>query len=159
MIITQSQVEKIISPTKYDIQKLKLITEALNETFKKYEIIKIDSKEDLKLLSDSTTEVTEMINYLRKGNGNQSGKVTENSKTKNEEIKRTYYFNEQARLFAIIDHINTNDNKTRKLTYYFGGGQLLSVIDESNRDVTSTINKGLLYNWIRRIFSDQIIAK
>lgn len=121
--------------------------------------MKIDNKDDLKSISDSTTEVTEVINYLRKGKSNLSGKVTENSKTKIGEIQRTYYFNEQAELFAIIDYIKTIDNKTKKLTYYFGGEQLMKVIDEGKNDVTSSIDKRQLYDWIRRMFSDQVFAK
>lgn len=128
------------------------------EAFKKYEIIKIDNQEDLKALSDSTIEITEMVNYMRKNRNDQSGKVTENSKTKRGEMHRTYYFSESG-LFAIIERITTKDNSTKVLTYYFGGGQLTNVFDGDKNDVTSSINKQQLYDWIRKMFDEQAIEK
>jgi hypothetical protein len=129
------------------------------ESFKRYEITKLDNKDDLKGLSDSTIEVTEMVNYLRKSKNNLSGKVTENSKSSAGEVKRTYYFNEQAGIFAIVDDIKRNDNTTERLRYYFGGGQLTQVIDENNNEVTKRIDKQRLYYWIARMFTSEQIAK
>ena len=135
----------------------KKITEI--ESFRKYVIIRIDNYHDLKLQSDSAIEIIEVVNYKRKDKNNLLGKVTETARTKAGEIKRTYYFNDQSSLFAIVDHLKTIDNAPRKLTYYFGSGQLTKVIDEGKNDVTNTIDKQRLYYWIRRMFGDQIIAK
>lgn len=129
------------------------------ESFKKYEIIKIDDKEGLKMLSDSTVEVTGMVNYLRKSNINRAGKVTESSRSVVGMTERTYYFNDRYELFAIIDFIRDNTNVTRKLTYYFGSGELKEVLDENRKNVTTTIDKQQLYHWIRRMFTDDVIAK
>ncbi|AYB29513.1 hypothetical protein D4L85_02450 [Chryseolinea soli] len=129
------------------------------ESFKNYEVTKFNNEDDLKLLSDSATKITELTHYARKGKSNFSGKLTQNSRTKIGEIKRTYYFNERSELFAIVDSITTADNRTRKLTYYFGGGQLTNVVDENKNDVTNTVNKQQLYLWIRRMFDDKTIAK
>jgi hypothetical protein len=129
------------------------------DSFKKYETTKTDNKEDLKSLGDSTIEITEVINYMRKNRNNLSGKVTENSKTSAGEIKRTYYFNEQSKLFAIVDQIKDRDNTRKKLTYYFGGGQLTRVIDDAKNDVTNTINKQHLYYWIIKMFGHHTIVE
>ena len=127
------------------------------ESYKRYKIQKVDNKDDLKPLGDSTSEVTGLTNYLRKGDGR--GKVTESSKFKGGETNRTYYFNEKWRLFAMVDFINYDDKKTSRLTYYFGNGQLLQVVDENKNIVTDRINKEKLYNWIRMMFTDQTIEK
>lgn len=129
------------------------------ESFKRYEILKIDNKADLILLSDSTLEMTEVVNYQRKNKNDQSGKVTENSQNKLRQTKRTYYFNEKSVIFAIIDNIKFNDNTTNKVTYYFTGGQLTQVIDKNNIDITTSINKEELYDWIIRMFGKSAISK
>lgn len=129
------------------------------ESFKRYEIVKIDNKADLIQISDSTVEITEVVNYQRKNKNDQSGKVTENSQNQFRQTKRTYYFNEKGVIFAIIDNIKFNDNTTNKVTYFFTGGQLTQVIDKNNIDITTSINRDKLYESIIRMFTESALSK
>ena len=128
------------------------------EAFKKYSIQKFDLKEDLAAISDSTIKVTELVNYSRKSKTNFSGKVCENSKLKDFERNRTYYFNEKGKLFSIVDKLKYNDSTRKILTYYFGNGRSTKVIDDKKNDLTNTIDSGHLYFRIRKMFGPDINA-
>jgi uncharacterized lipoprotein NlpE involved in copper resistance len=127
------------------------------EAFKKYDFIQVDNKDELKILSDSVTEVTGIIYSLKKTkNDNIFGKMVINSKTDSEEIKRTFYLDESSGLFAIIDNIK-RDDKVEKRTYYFNKeGELLSVIDQNGSDLTSTVNSKQFAYSIKLMFTKLI---
>jgi hypothetical protein len=129
------------------------------ESFKKYEVTRLDNNALLKTIGDSTIEITEVTNYQKGNKKDQSGKVTENSKYKSKEVKRTYYFNEESAIFAIVDHVKYNDNTTDEMTYYFDRGQLTHVFDKSKNDITNTVDKEALYNWIIQMFDESALLK
>ncbi|MBI3219954.1 MAG: hypothetical protein HYZ44_10610 [Bacteroidetes bacterium] len=130
------------------------------ESYKKYDFINVDNKDELKILSDSITEVTAISYSLKKTkNDNIFGKMIVNSKTDSEEIKRTFYLDERSGLFAIVDSIKRND-KVEKRTYYFSEeGELLRVIDQNGGDLTSTVNSKQLAYSIKLMFTKLIQQK
>lgn len=126
------------------------------EAYNKYEVIVVD-KLSLKHISDSSITFLELISYLRKSNKDYSGKTEEKSKSGNIERHRTYYFNEQGKIFALIERIQAPSEPLRKLTYFYEVGDLKLVIDENNQDVTSSVDKEKMYIWIRRMFDEYVL--
>jgi hypothetical protein len=126
------------------------------EKYKKYEVMEIKGTDKLDL-KDSTTEVIAIGNFTRKKDG--LGKSTEESITKGGRRNRTYYFNEGNKLFAIVESLKQDSGVAKRLTYYFAKGQLSQVIDENKYNVTETVDRQRLYNWIRYMFDGQIIVK
>jgi len=122
------------------------------ESFKKYEITKIDTSA-LKVFIDSTTEVTGIVYYIKKSKNNLFGKITVNTKTDFGEVKRDLYLYENAGLFAIIDNIKRNDNTIEKLTYYIEEGQPFEVIDQNGKNVTEAINRKQFEYSIKLMFT------
>ncbi|MCB0489399.1 MAG: hypothetical protein KDC99_13045 [Cyclobacteriaceae bacterium] len=127
------------------------------ESFRRYQVVKIDGKEDLAVVSDSTIHVTEITNYTRRGKNRGMGKVTEHSNGANGSRLRTYYFNEAGKLFSMIESIRKRDSSIANLRYYFSGGRLAEVVDENGQNLTNSIDKNYLYSWIRKMFYDDII--
>lgn len=126
------------------------------EAYKKYQVTRFDKKEDMVHLSDSIREFLELTNYSRKSKTDFSGKTLERSRTKTGERDRIYYFNEKGKLIAMVDRIREGETR-HVLTYYFQNGQLEQVRDENKNDLTSTIDKGVIYFWIRRMFDDTVL--
>lgn len=126
------------------------------ESYKKYKIVTVDNRDDLKILSDSITEVTGIICSMKKDKNNIFGKMTVNSKTDVGEVQRTFYLDESSGLFAIIDRIKCNDT-TEKRTYYFSEkGQLFRVNDQKGKDITAAINSSEFDYSIKIMFTKLI---
>ena len=131
----------------------KLIKEI--DSFEKYKIDEIRGTDKLDL-RDSLVELTAIINYTRKKDG--FGKVIEESFFKGGSTFRTYYFNKEYYLFAMIDLITYSDGKVNRIKYYFSKGELSQAIDKDLKNITSSVDKQRLYNWIRYMFTkDQIV--
>lgn len=126
------------------------------EAYTKFEISRFDGKEDMLLLSDSITQVKEIVNYTRRSKIGL-GKVTEQSVTRGKQVFRTYYFNDKSKIFAIVDRINHPNGSIERWTYYFMGGHLLQVLDEQMVDVTNKVDVQRLYYWIKRSFEPGVI--
>ena len=127
------------------------------DSFRNPQAMVFNSKEDLSVFSDSVTEVLEFLVFLKRTENDHLGKAAiEKSRTKTCEAERTYYINEKAWLFAIVDSVRCG-SRQRKLTYYFEGGRLAQVVDEKDKDVTAEIDQDYLHYWIRRVFGDIMI--
>ncbi|MFN8885900.1 MAG: hypothetical protein ACK5WF_00415 [Cyclobacteriaceae bacterium] len=126
------------------------------ESYSKYEVIVVDTL-SLKHLSDSSITFLELISYIRKGNKDLSGKAEEKSKSGSVERHRTYYFDEQGKIFALIERIQPPGEPLKKLTYFYEVGDLKLVVDENNQDVTNSVDKEKMYYWIRRMFDEYVL--
>lgn len=120
------------------------------EAYKKYKIMGSDNPDDLKELGTEQTKIIRMFDYKRKKRGME--KVEETSITDDITTKRTYYFDENIKLFAIVELVG-EEGVSKKLTYYFDKGKLTQAIDGDNNVVTDTIDKKGLLLWVRRMFS------
>lgn len=126
------------------------------ESYKKYHKIVINDANEFREISDSVNLV-EVVTYSKRSKKDQSGKVTELTQLPIGDNKRTYYFDERGKLFAIIDEFKANQGVVKRLSYRFRDGALLNVIDEKNKDVTATINRDQLYDWIRRMHGYDVL--
>ncbi|NOS91898.1 MAG: hypothetical protein HOP30_08245 [Cyclobacteriaceae bacterium] len=121
------------------------------EAYDKYEIMVVD-KLSLKQLSDSSNTFLELISYLRNSKKNYSGKTEEKLKNETGEYFRTYYFDEEGKIFVLIERIQSPGKPLKKFTYFYETGDLKLVVDENNVDVTSTIDREKHFHWLRRMF-------
>ncbi len=126
------------------------------ESYNKYEVIVFD-KLSLKHLSDSSITFLELISYIKNGNKDLSGKAEEKSKSGSVERHRTYYFDEQGKIFVLIERMQAPGEPLRKLIYFYEVGDLKLVVDENNQDVTSSVDKEKMYKWIRRMFDEYVL--
>lgn len=56
-----------------------------------------------------------------------------------------------------MDELKTNEGVVKRLIYRFKDGTLLNVVDERNKDVTATIDRDQLYDWIRRMHGYNVL--
>jgi len=126
-------------------QKMKEI-----ESFKKFSVSK--AKTNSPGSPDTSIRVIELVSFTRKKDG--LGKVVQRSRYQGTEVKRTCFFNEESKLFAIRDSIWYDNHTKRQLNYYFKNGKLESAIDSKNENVTTNINQTELFFWLKSMFDN-----
>jgi hypothetical protein len=113
------------------------------DSYKKYDIIKIDEPADLKTINKSLLELT---NYSRRKD--DQGKVEEKLAIPGGQCHRIYYFDKYRNLVFIKEKINQNDHTTVQ-NYYFDNNTLLAVTDDKSTDLLSQIDKTELRNRVK----------
>lgn len=113
------------------------------ESYKKYDVIKVDEPSDLKGINKN---LLALVNYSRRRD--DQGKVEETLTIPGGQCSRTYYFDKDRNLIYIREKI-TKADATVFQNYYFQNNTLIAVRDEKNADVMPGIDKSELRNRIK----------
>jgi hypothetical protein len=113
------------------------------DSYKKYDIIKIDEPAYLKAINKN---LLELVNYSRRKD--DQGKVEETLAIPGGQCHRIYYFDKYRNVVFIKEKINLNDHITVQ-NYYFNNNTLIAVTDDKSTDLLSQIDKTELRNRIK----------
>lgn len=113
------------------------------ESYKKYDVIKVNKPTDLKGINKNLIALT---NYSRRRD--DQGKVEETLNIPGGQCSRTYYFDKDRNLIFIREKIMKNEAATLQY-YYFQNNTLIAVRDEKNADVMPVIDKSELRDRIK----------
>ena len=113
------------------------------DSYKKYDVIRIDEPQDLKVINKS---LLELVNYSRRKD--DQGKVEEKLVIPGGQCFRTYYFDKYRNVVFIKEKIVKND-VTNFLNYYFDDNTLIAVTDDKSADLLAQIDKAELRDRIK----------
>lgn len=113
------------------------------ESYKKYDVIKVDEPADLKRINKNLITLT---NYSRRRD--DQGKVEETLNIPDGLCSRIYYFDKDRNLVFIREKIVKNEATTLQ-HYYFQNNTLIAVRDEKNADVMPAIDRSELRDRIK----------